>query len=727
MIGYVQGYLPPVTITAERPDLKGISFALPEDSKTLQEVEVIEKRPFVEQYIDKMVVNVANSIIASGSTALEVLEKAPGVTVDRQNNSLQLRGKAGVIVQMDGKQTYLSMEDLVTLLSTMSSDNIDQIELITNPSAKYDAAGNSGIINIRLKENNNVGTNGNLSVGLGTGRNDRERGSLQINHRAKNVNFFGNYSANNSGSYFDLESNQSIDDGEQITYTDQDTYIPNTQWGQNAKVGLDYFAGQNTTIGIVWTGFWNDNGEEGTARSGFHKGDGVEYLVATTDKTSAIQSTNQVGNINIQHKFGEKGGELTADFDMGRFTRDFENTLRVVTTSTDEPDLPVTGLLSTMPSYVKITTAKVDYNRSVFSKWRMEAGLKSAYVKTDNDLTLSQGEEGNLLKDDELSNRFAYTEEVYAGYVSFSGKLGNKTEMQVGLRAEHTHSEGNSITENSVVTRDYLNLFPSLFLSQSLSENHKLTVSYSYRIDRPTYQFLNPARWYVDPYLYSRGNPYLLPQYTHSFELKHGFRDKLFTSIGASYVTDLVFYLIQPVDSIRTERTPLNVGSSQSYNLTISFPVKVMKGWNLQMNFIGLYSRFDYTYKDSPILVEQISGTFNGSNTLVLPHGWTGEITGWLTTPSIQGLARAPLSGSVDLGIQKTLGLKFKAKLSLQDVFHSNRYKGKINVPSFTSDYTLRFDTRVVMLNLTYAFGNQKLKAARQRRLGSEDESQRAN
>jgi hypothetical protein len=209
--------------------------------------------------------------------------------------------------------------------------------------------------------------------------------------------------------------------------------------------------------------------------------------------------------------------------------------------------------------------------------------------------------------------------------------------------------------------------------------------------------------------------------------LKHGFRDKLFTSIGASYVTDLVFYLIQPVDSIRTERTPLNVGSSQSYNLAISFPVKVMKGWNLQMNFIGLYSRFDYTYKDSPILVEQISGTLNGSNTLVLPHGWTGEITGWLTTPSIQGLARAPLSGSVDLGIQKTLGLKFKAKLSLQDVFHSNRYKGKINVPSFTSDYTLRFDTRVVMLNLTYAFGNQKLKAARQRRLGSEDESQRAN
>ena len=727
MIGYEQAYLPPIKITAQNPDLKGVSFNLAQDSKQLQEVVITEKRPFVEQYIDKMVVNVANSIIASGSTALEVLEKAPGVTVDRQNNSLQLRGKGGVIVQMDGKQTYLSMEDLVTLLSSMSSDNIDQIELITNPSAKYDAAGNSGIINIRLKKNNSIGTNGSLSLGLGTGRFDRERGSLQINHRTKKLNFFGNYSANRGGNYFDLQSNQSIDNGEQQTFTDQDTYIPNTHWGQNAKAGLDYFIGKNTTIGIVWTGFWNDNGEDGTARSAFNKGDGVEYLVAETLKTSSTQSTNQVGNLNFQHSFADGGGQLSADFDIGQFSRDFANTLRIETTSLEDPIQPVMGLLSEMPSSVRITTAKLDYNRTVFSNWKMEAGVKSAYVKTDNDLSLSRGEIDDLIRDDELSNHFAYTEKVYATYASFSGKLGNKTEMQLGLRAEHTHSEGNSITENSIVKRDYLNFFPSFFLSQHLSKDHTLTFSYSYRIDRPNYQELNPARWYVDPYLYSRGNPYLLPQYTHSLELKHGFKDKLFTSLGASFVSDLVFYLIQPVDTIRTERTPLNVGTSQAYNLTVSFPVKVMKGWNLQMNFMGLYSRFDYNYKDNPIVVEQISGRFNGSNTFVFPHGWTGELTGWLSTPSVQGLARAPWRGSVDAGLQKALGSKFKAKLSLQDVFHTNWYKGKINVPGFTSDYVLRFDTRVVMLNLTYTFGNQKLKAARQRRLGSEEESQRTN
>jgi Outer membrane protein beta-barrel family len=408
-----------------------------------------------------------------------------------------------------------------------------------------------------------------------------------------------------------LQSNQSIDSDEQTNFTDQDTYIHNWHWGQNAKAGLDYNISPHTTVGVVWTGYWNDFNEDGTARSAFDKGDGVEYLVATTHKTSVTNTTNQIGNLNFLHLFGANGGQLTADFDIGQFSRDFANMLTTETTSIEEPVQPTSGLLSEMPTSVNIRTAKVDYNRTVFSKWKMEAGLKGAYVKTNNDLTLSQGEDDHLVKDEELSNQFAYTEEVYAAYASFSGKLGDKTEMQLGIRAEHTHSVGNSITKNSVVTRNYLDFFPSFFLSQHLSKDHILTVSYSYRIDRPNYQGLNPARLYVDPYLCSRGNPYLLPQYTHSLELKHGFKDKLFTSIGASFVSDFVFYLIQPVDSIRIERTPLNVGNSQSYNLTVSFPLKIANGWNLQMNIMGLYSRFDYVYKDNPIVIEQISGRFN--------------------------------------------------------------------------------------------------------------------
>lgn len=538
MIGFKQRNMLPVTISAAN-EIAVEPIKLEEDVNQLKEVVVVEKRPFVEQHLDRMVVNVANSIIASGSTALEVLEKAPGVTVDRQNDQIQLRGKDGVIVQVDGKQTYLSMNDLVALLRSMPSDNIDQIELITNPSAKYDAAGNSGIINIQLKKNNAIGTNGSITLGGGSGRYHREGGSLQLNHRAKQLNFFVNYSANSGGNYFDLATRQIRAEQGYTTFADQDTYIRFRTRGQTAKAGVDYFLSKSTTIGVIWTGFWNNHQEEGSAESAFRREEsGALFLHAKTDKTISSIASNQIGNINFQHTFKNKGGQLNLDFDKGRFDRDFLNTLHTHTLIFENDEYPFTGLINEMPTEIKITTIKIDYNRSLFERAKIEMGFKYSSVWNDNDLTISQGEEGNLQVDEALSNHFLYKEQVNAGYVSVTGKLGEKTDIQLGLRAEHTHSVGNSISLNNIVTRDYLNLFPSLFLSRPILPNQTLGLSYSYRIDRPNYQNLNPARSYVDPYLYSQGNAYLTPQYTHSLELKHGFKDQIFTSIGASFVDD---------------------------------------------------------------------------------------------------------------------------------------------------------------------------------------------
>ena len=720
------------------------ALVLPEVTGKLAEVQVTAKKPFVEQQLDRMVVNVAGSIVGSGSTALEVLEKSPGVTVDYQNERIQLRGKDGVVVQIDGKQTYLSAQDVIALLRSMSSDNIETIELITNPSAKYDAAGNSGIINIRLKKNTNVGTNGTASVAGGSGRFDRERSSLQLNNRTQKLNLFGNYSLNRGGNYWDFDMNlnqpdPTTADPARRNIARQTTYLIFRDIGQNAKAGLDFSPTKRTTLGIVWTGLWSDHQEHGPADALFRRTETAPvYLWARTDKTYNTYSQNQVANLNVQHTFGEKAGrpghgQLTADVDLAHFSKQYTNQLLTQTLlATDDALPPVGGLLITQPTTIDIRTAKADYNRPLANGWKLETGLKMASVKTDNDLrvslgTLADGQAGSLQPDASQSNRFQYTERVNAGYVSTSGKLGQKTDVQVGLRVEHTHSVGNSLTLNQVVERDYLKWFPSLFLSRPVAKDQTLTLSYSYRIDRPNYQNLNPARGYVNPYAYGIGNAYLRPQFTHAMEAKYGLKNNVFMSLAANYTTDLMYFTIHAVEGNKSYVTTENLGHSQGYTFTLGVPLTVVNGWQLQTNVLGYYNRFQYEYEGTLLNIQNVAGRLNANNALTLGHGWTAEVNGWVSTPAVNGIWRLDWMGSLDVGVQKAVGSQWKVKLSGQDLLHTNRFIFTANTPVYWSKTPLTFDTRLVLLNLTYAFGNQKLKGERQRRTGSDDETRRAN
>ncbi|CCH56472.1 TonB-dependent receptor plug [Fibrisoma limi BUZ 3] len=736
-VGYQKAYSSAISVTNEPVNVP--TLTLTEATSKLAEVKVTAKKPFIEQQIDRMVVNVAQSIVGSGSTALEVLEKAPGVTVDYQNERLQLRGKDGVIVQIDGRQMYLSQQEVITLLRSMSSDNIETVELITNPGARYDAAGNSGIINIRLKKNSNVGTNGTISIAGGSGRFDRERGSLQLNHRANKLNLFGSYSLNRGGNYWDflMDTNQpdpTQDNPNQRNFGRQTTYLRFRDLGQNAKAGLDFSPNQRTTIGLVWTGLWSDHRERGPADAVFRRTEnGPVYLRARTEKTYDTFSQNQVGNLNVQHSFGEKHGQVTADVDLGHFSRQHANSLLTETLVVSEGATPpVGGLLLTQPTTIDIRTAKVDYNRLLPGGWKLETGLKTASVKTDNDLririgTLAEGQQGRLQPDPSQSNRFQYTERVNAGYVSMLGKLLKKTDVQIGLRVEQTHSVGHSLTLNQRVERNYLKWFPSLFVNHPLAKGQTLTLSYSYRIDRPSYQNLNPARGFVNPFAFSIGNAYLQPQFTHSTEAKYTLKNNVFASLAYSRTTDLMFFTIHPVEGNKTYVTFENLGLMRGYTLTLGVPLTVMKGWQLQTNWLGYYNRFQYDYEGTLLQVENVAGRLNANNAFTLGKGWTAELNGWVSTPAVNGIWRTPWVGSLDVGVQKAVGTRLKLKLSGQDVLHTNQFIPTANTPDYQSQTRLAFDTRIVLLNLTYSFGNQQIKSERQRRTASEDETRRAN
>lgn len=325
-IGHKQTFSPVFSVIPAEKEVQIPVLILAAESKQLKEVTVMAKRPFVEQKIDRTIVNVANSIIASGSTALEVLEKAPGVIIDRQNDQISLRGKEGVIVQIDGKQTFMPMTDVVALLRNMPSDNIDRIELITNPSAKYDAAGNAGIIDIRLKKNNDIGTNGSVSVTGGSGRYARKRASMQINHRIAKVNLFGNYSVYQDGSYWDFDIKRKQIDGSQQNIINSLSFIRFKNNGQNFKAGMDYFINKRTTIGMVWTTFWNKLNESSPAHALFQKQEtSPVYLHTLSDKTISSRSSNHLGNFNIQHKFSKR----RLSYRLILMWQDFEGNIRM--------------------------------------------------------------------------------------------------------------------------------------------------------------------------------------------------------------------------------------------------------------------------------------------------------------------------------------------------------------------------------------------------------------
>lgn len=706
--------------------IKVPTIRLSQSASALKEVQVTGKKPFIEQRIDRMVVNVAGSIIASGSTALDILEKTPGVTVDQQNDLLSLRGKEGVIVQIDGKQTYLPIEQVVAMLRNIPGGNIERIEVITNPSAKYDAEGNAGIIDIRLKKNNNVGTNGSLSVGAGSGRYDRERAALQLNHKTQRLNMFASYAVNRGGNYWDFTLDRNQADGAERNIVHQVSPIKFKNSGHNGKAGLDIQLNRSTTIGAAWTGFFNSSEESSPAAAWFsRKPDAAPYLQTLTDKTLSNKSSNNIGNISVQHTLQNNRGMLTADIDFGRFHRNFLNSLHTETLFPDNPSEPAMELLSAMPTDIDIFTARSDYSRSYKSGWNMQAGYKLSVVKSANDMKITSGEEGNLEPDTALSNNFQYKEKINALYGNLNGKINEKTELQAGLRIEHTMSDAHSITQAKQTKRDYINLFPSLFVTRTLSKTQTLSFSYSHRINRPNYQSLNPVRSYLDPYAFSRGNPFLKPDYTHSLELKHGYKGKIFTSVGAAFTRDMIFYVIRPVDNKVTERTPENIGKMQAYNLTLTFPVTVMQGWTMQYTAIANYSQFKYLYLDELYRVQQFSGRLNVANAFVFGKGWSGELNGWISTPGVQALFRSAWNGTLDAGIQKVLSPALKIKLSGQDVFHTNQVRSRINTPEFTSRVNIKFDTRVVMLNLTWQFGNQQLKSSRQRKSSSEEEMQR--
>lgn len=728
-MGYKKFLSPKFTISPENQEVTLKNIKLSEEAKQLNEVAVKASKPFIEQQIDKMVVNVENSVVAAGSTALEVLERSPGVSVDKDGN-ISLKGKAEVRVMIDGKPTYLSNQDLANMLRNMQSSQLDKIELITNPSAKYDASGNAGIINIKMKRNQNMGLNGTATLGAGYGRYEKLNGSLNLNYREGKWNLFGNYSGNYRRSFQTLELTRNFRSGNEITnYFSQTSDGKRKNYGNNLKVGADYFLNKKTTLGVLATasaGTWRELGLNSTS---IYKGTSTLEQVSETYRDVPDNWKNYAGNFNLKHTFDSTGRELTVDADYARFDKnsiqnyDIRNRNAVgVIIGTPYSEI---GDLATA---INIYSAKADYTHPLSKTAKFETGWKSSWVVADNNMKFFRKEGETTTPILGRTNQFKYNENVNAVYANYQTKIG-KTSLQAGLRMEHWHAEGNQVTTGQTFKRDSVQFFPSFFVQRPFSKKYTMGFTYSRRIDRPNYQDLNPFLYFLDPYTFQAGNPYLKPQITNSYEWTHTLMGAINVTVNYSKTRDLMSEVLKQNDAeLKTFATKDNYGFRENYGIALSAQVPVTKWWSSNV-YVNVYRN----HYNGMLLGGDFDGSItsmqsNIQNNFRLPKGWSAELSGFYMSGFMEGMLVGKPMGQVSVGIQKQmLNKKATLRVNVRDIFWNQQFRGSVQYQNLDVTIHNRWESRVANVSLTYRFGNTKVQAARQRQTGVESEKGRVS
>ncbi len=706
-------------------------------AKGLSEVTVTAKKPFIETKIDKTIVNVDASPTSAGSTALDVLEKSPGVTVDNDGN-ISLRGKAGVIVLMDGKQTFLSGTDLANLLRNMPASALDQIEIMTNPSSKYDASGNSGILNIKTKKGKNVGFNGSVMVGATSSIYNPEgtlylipktQNSVTFNWRKNKINFFGNYNPNffRGRNMLTLES-KFLDPDKTITgYNNSETSFKFGNNNHTLKLGLDWSPDKKNVLGIVLNGFiFKGHPTPVTISDLTNQNRQLESrLISSTDND--IRFKNGSVNLNWKHTFDTTGKELTADFDYVAYSNVSD---MLLTTNYFNNSLQPTGvsyLKGNLPANIDIYTFKTDYVHPI-KNGRFEAGVKLSFVKNDNLVNYKRFINEVWEVDHIRSNHFIYDENINAAYVNYSTQI-KKWSFQAGLRIENTNAQGNQVITHQTFKRDTTNLFPTAFVSYTVDKNNSLTVSYGRRIQRPNYQDLNPFTYFLDTLSYRQGNIYLKPQYTNNIELTHAFKGKFITTLNFNSTDDVISQIVRPEPNSKIRYLTVdNVASFRNIGISITAPLTFTKWWNANF-FTNIYNNhYKGVYDTFDIDLAFTSFTMNVTNNFTISKGFTGELSGFYRHKALGGLTKMEPIYQIALGLQKQI-IKGKGtlRLNIRDPFAWQKFEGVSTYGLIDGSFLSRPDVRQVTATFTYRFGKngQQNPPPRRRNSASQDEQNR--
>jgi len=697
-------------------------------SKNLQSVQVSGNQRVIEMNDGNIVFNVSKSISAQGTNALELLARAPGVSVG-SDNSISLNGKAGASILIDGKMTYLSNGEVAELLKTMSSSNIRSIEIINSPGAKYDAAGTAGIINVKTLKSTVEGLNMSLTTGLNYGVYFRNSQDLSINYRKNRFNLYGTYS-HFLGYYSYLYGGDRVQEGRFYNSFTDDVDKRNKI---GSRLGADFVINKNSTVGVLLNGNFLFGGGITDTRTeiGLASTNLVEQTLTAINDYYA-QGTQRY-NLNVNYKYEDTLGRvLNVDADYGSFTKRAGNLQTNRYTLADETVLSNNLYRSLNGIDITLGAVKLDYNSNLW-KGKLETGVKYSTVSSSNNSRFLEVQQAGEALDPSRSNQFSFGEKISSGYFNYKKQFG-KWQLQGGLRMEHSASTGkleqiSQISGNQQqIDRNYTNLFPFFSASLTASPSNSFSISYSKRIDRPAYQSLNPFIYLLDELSFWQGNPFLKPQISHRGLIQYVHKSATIIGLSYTYTNDFSVEVTDTIGASKIVMIPRNIGNQQHLALTLTQSLKPFNWWEITFNgtLFGLKNDIDFGY-GRKLDLRQIASRLSLKQTFKLPQGFVGEIMGFYNSKRLIGANQFfEPNSQLDLGLQRSF---FQKNGTLRIVF-SDVFKGS-QANSFQSvgDFTIRnysyFETRQLKLSFSYKFSSGNSKGPRTRTSALENESGR--
>jgi len=682
---------------------------------SLGEVSVTAIKKVIEFKNGMTVLNVENSIMAAGNTVLDILKRIPGVTVDNKNN-IAIAGKQGVRIMIDGRMQQLSMEQLVAMMSAMSADQLKKIEVIKNPPVKYDAEGNAGLINLVTKKADSQGYSGSITYNPGMGQRFGNSMYATFNLKSRKWTVFSSLNPMYKIFYDRYDYHKTIRYNGQETFFDHTGDHENLRKYISGKIGADYRLNAKTTLGFSVGNTINKAlpVEHGfVAINGFNDL-GFDHYQYVTNENAFWQ--NPAYNLNAEHKFDTLGTMLSLSVDYTDFRDASDRYSESVFLNNDDTGAkPSQVYTSSNKSLIRIFTQKLDFQKYLKPRWLLETGAKATFVKNSTDFLFNRQDTvtKTFRVDTAFSNDYRYNETLLAGYINLRKEF-KKGSVGFGVRAEHTEVSGSNLSNGFRLTRRYLNWFPSLSVDYQLNDEHALQFNYGRRLDRPSYDQLNPYKRFEDQYAVAAGNPYLNPQYSHNIDFTHVYRQWITNSVGYARFTQLFSEVSLQNDSTKVTTftlANLDLADYAYYNLFLQ--KQCYSWWNVEFSLNVFYVSYKSVLSGEALRTRTLSSNIYINNDFLLPHDFKVQLTGHYNSPVTSGPNHNKANGSCDFGIKRSfVQNQFTVMFQFLDMFYTDINRSVYNFGNQYYTFNLRNDTRRFRLTLNYKFGKTNIRVA---------------